>query len=451
MAVTEIHPITTTLSKALDYIQNPDKTDEKMLVSGYACSPETAVFQFNQVKKNADKKDGYLAFHLMQSFSPGEVDYETAHKIGQELADKVFRGKFQYVCATHIDKGHIHNHVIANSVSFKDYSKYNSSPNSYYYIRRISDKLCKENGLSVITEPKEHGKSHYEHTQDKQGRSWKSLLRQNIDKCILKAKNWDEFLALMQREKYEIKLGKYISFRADGQERFTRSKTLGENYTEEMIKNRIHGSAKIISVLENAAQRNLIIDIENSFKAQQSKGYAQWAKGFNLKLAAQTMNYLTEHNLLDRDVLNEKVSSLSASYDTSRSKLKSIEKRIKEIEEQIHDIDVYRKNKPVADKLETVVFKEKYRREHESELILFKAAEKAVKKHFNGEKMPLIKELRAEQKQLLSEKEKLYSETNSAKSELDELLTVQRNIDKFLGLEHEQEKAQKKKRSGELE
>lgn len=451
MAVTEIHPITTTLSKALDYIQNPDKTDEKMLVSGYACSPETAVFQFNQVKKNADKKDGYLAFHLIQSFSPGEVDYETAHKIGQELADKVFRGKFQYVCATHIDKGHIHNHVIANSVSFKDYSKYNSSPNSYYYIRRISDKLCKENGLSVITEPKEHGKSHYEHSQDKQGRSWKSLLRQNIDRCILKARDWDEFLALMQREKYEIKQGKYISFRADGQERFTRSKMLGENYTEEMIKNRIHGSAKKISAQENAVGRNLIIDIENSFKAQQSKGYAQWAKGFNLKLAAQTMNYLTEHNLLDRDVLNEKVSLLSASYDSSRTKLKSIEKRIKEIEEQIHDIDVYRKNKPVADKLDAVVFKEKYRREHESELILFKAAEKSVKKYFGNEKMPLIKELRAEQKQLFSEKEKLYSETNSAKSELDELLTVQRNIDKFLGIEHEQEKEQKKKRSGELE
>jgi len=451
MAVTEIHPITTTLSKALDYIQNPDKTDEKLLVSGYACSPETAVFQFNQVKKNADKKDGYLAFHLIQSFSPGEVDYETAHKIGVALANKVFRGKFQYVCATHIDKGHIHNHVIANSVSFKNYSKYNSSPNSYYYIRRISDKLCKEHELSVIAEPKEHGKSHYEHSQDKQGRSWKSLLRQNIDKCILKAKDWDEFLALMQREKYEIKQGKHISFRVDGQERFTRSKTLGENYTEEMIKNRIHGSAKKIPVQENAVGRNLIIDIENSFKAQQSKGYAQWAKGFNLKLVAQTMNYLTEHNLLDRDVLNEKISLLSSSYDYSRTKLKSIEKHIKEIEEQIHDIDVYRKNKPVADKLQSVVFKGKFNREHESELILFKAAEKAVKKHFGGEKMPLIKELRAEQKQLLSEKEKLYSETNFVKYELDELLTVQRNIDKFLGLEHEQEKEQKKKRSGELE
>ena len=451
MAVTEIHPITTTLSKALDYIQNPDKTDEKLLVSGYACSPETAVFQFNQVKKNSDKKDGYLAFHLIQSFSPGEVDYETAHKIGQELAEQVFRVKFQYVCATHIDKGHIHNHVIANSVSFKDYSKYNSSPNSYYYIRRISDKLCKEHELSVITDPKEHGKSHYEHSQDKQGRSWKSLLRQNIDRCILKAKDWDEFLLLMQREKYEIKQGKYISFRADGQERFTRSKTLGENYTEEMIKNRIHGSVKKIPAQENAVGRNLIIDIENSFKAQQSKGYAQWAKGFNLKLAAQTMNYLTEHNLLDRNVLNEKVSLLSASYDTSRSKLKSVEKRIKEIEELINDIDVYRKNKPVADKLDAVVFKEKYRREHESELILFKAAEKAVKKYFGSEKMPLIKELRAEQKQLLSEKEKLYSETNSAKSKLDELLTVQRNIEKFLGLEQEQKNEQKKKRSGELE
>ena len=131
--------------------------------------------------------------------------------------------------------------------------------------------------------------------------------------------------------------------------------------------------------------------------------------------------------------------------------MKSIEKHIKEIEEQIHDIDVYRKNKPVADKLQSVVFKEKFKREHESELILFKAAEKAVEKHFGGEKTPLIKELRAEQKQLLSEKEKLYSETNSAKSELDDLLTVQRNIDKFLGIEHEQEKAQKKKWSGELE
>lgn len=237
MAVTEIHPITTTLNKALDYIMNPKKTDDKLLVDGFGCSPEIAFYQFNQVKKNTEKTDGTLALHLIQSFAPGEVDYETAHKIGIELADKILKGRFQYVIATHTDRGHVHNHILINSVSFKDKKKYHSTPNSYYYIRRTSDMLCKEYNLSVIENPKEKGKSYYEHSLDKKGQSWKSLLRQNIDRCIIKARDWDEFLLLMQREKYEIKSGKYISFRAEGQERFTRSKTLGADYTEEQIRN----------------------------------------------------------------------------------------------------------------------------------------------------------------------------------------------------------------------
>lgn len=200
MAITKIHPITTTLTKALNYIQNPKKTDGTLLVDSYGCVPETAYQQFMRTKEKVDKKDGYLAFHMIQSFSPGEVDYETAHKIGIELADKVFKGRFQYVIATHIDRGNVHNHIIANSVSFKDFGKYNSSPNSYYFIRRTSDMLCKEYGLSVVVEPKDKGKSHYEHSLDKKGQSWKSLLRQNIDRCIIKARDWDEFLLLMQRE-----------------------------------------------------------------------------------------------------------------------------------------------------------------------------------------------------------------------------------------------------------
>lgn len=145
MAITKIHPITTTLTKALNYIQNPKKTDGTLLVDSYGCVPETAYQQFMRTKEKVDKKDGYLAFHMIQSFSPGEVDYETAHKIGIELADKVFKGRFQYVIATHIDRGNVHNHIIANSVSFKDFGKYNSSPNSYYFIRRTSDmpdKFC---------------------------------------------------------------------------------------------------------------------------------------------------------------------------------------------------------------------------------------------------------------------------------------------------------------------
>ncbi|MDD6058921.1 MAG: relaxase/mobilization nuclease domain-containing protein [Ruminococcus sp.] len=451
MAITKIHPITTTLTKALNYIQNPKKTDGTLLVDGYGCVPETAYQQFMRTKEKVDKKDGYLAFHLIQSFSPGEVDYETAHKIGIELADIVFKGRFQYVIATHIDRGNVHNHIIANSVSFKDFGKYNSSPNSYYFIRRTSDMLCKEYGLSVVAEPKDKGKSHYEHSLDKKGQSWKSLLRQNIDRCIIKARDWDEFLLLMQREKYEIKSGKYISFRAEGQERFTRSKTLGADYTEEQIRNRIAGGKRI--EIESSQRVSLIIDIENAMKERQKnpEAYRQWATVQNIRTMANTLNFLTEHNLLDYDKLSEKTEATRENYNSTRTRIKEIEKRLKTIDEDIHNIDNYRKTKPIADKLETVVFKERYRKEHEADLIILGAAEMYLKKRFNGGKAPLIKDLRAEQKALLAEKDKLYESYYSEKSELSELQATMKNVDMILGRDKAQEQERSKKRMGELE
>ena len=451
MAITKIHPITTTLTKALNYIQNPKKTDGTLLVDSYGCVPETAYQQFMRTKEKVDKKDGYLAFHMIQSFSPGEVDYETAHKIGIELADKVFKGRFQYVIATHIDRGNVHNHIIANSVSFKDFGKYNSSPNSYYFIRRSSDMLCKEYGLSVVVEPKDKGKSHYEHSLDKKGQSWKSLLRQNIDRCIIKARDWDEFLLLMQREKYEIKSGKYISFRAEGQERFTRSKTLGADYTEEQIRNRIAGGKRI--EIESSQRVSLIIDIENAMKERQKnpEAYRQWATVQNIRTMANTLNFLTEHNLLDYDKLSEKTEATRENYNSTRTRIKEIEKRLKTIDEDIHNIDNYRKTKPIADKLETVVFKERYRKEHEADLIILGAAEMYLKKRFNGGKAPLIKDLRAEQKALLAEKDKLYESYYSEKSELSELQATMKNVDMILGRDKAQEQERSKKRMGELE
>ena len=451
MAITKIHPITTTLTKALNYIQNPKKTDATLLVDGYGCVPETAYQQFMRTKEKVDKINGNLAFHLIQSFSPGEVDYETAHKIGIELADKVFRGKFQYVIATHIDRGNVHNHIIANSVSFKDYKKFHSTASTLRYIRRTNDMLCTEYGLSVVAEPKDKGKSHYEHSLDKKGQSWKSLLRQNIDRCIIKARDWDEFLLLMQREKYEIKSGKYISFRAEGQERFTRSKTLGADYTEEQIRNRIAGGKRI--EIESSQRVSLIIDIENAMKERQKnpEAYRQWATVQNIRTMANTLNFLTEHNLLDYDKLSEKTEAIRENYNSTRSRIKEIEKRLKTIEEDIHNIDSYRKTKPIADKLETVVFKERYRKEHEADLIIFGAAEKYLKKRFNGGKAPLIKDLRAEQKTLLAEKDKLYESYYSEKSELSELQVTMKNVDMILGRDKAQEQERSKKRTGELE
>lgn len=444
MAVTEIHAIRTTLNKALDYIMNPKKTDNTLLVDGFGCSPETAALQFELVKRNNFKTGGKLGFHVIQSFSPGEVNYETAHKIGIELADKIFEGRFQYVCATHIDRGHVHNHIIANSVSFKDGKKFYDQKKTMYQIREFSDELCRENGLSVITEPKEKGRSQYEHSLDKKGKSWKSLLRKNIDKAILKTQSWDEFLLYMQKLKYEIKQGKYISFRAEGQERFIRSKTLGTDYTEERLRERISGARTNPTV-------SLIIDIENCFKEKQRnpEAFRQWATVQNLKTMANTVNYLTERNMLSYSALSEKHTALKEKYNADRSRIKEIEQRLKVIAEDIKNIDNYRKHKPVADKLETVVFKEKFRREHESELIIFTAAEKYLKKKFDGGKAPLIKELRAEQKKLYAEKDKLYSSYNTTKSEIKELDTVMKNVDMILG--KDKEKSVQKQRTNELE
>ena len=161
MAVTKIKPIKSTLSKALDYIQNPDKTDGKMLVSSFGCSYETADIEFEYTLSQALQKGNNLAFHLIQSFEPGEVDYETAHKIGKQLADAVTKGQHEYVLTTHIDKGHVHNHIIFCAVNFVDHHKYNSNKRSYYGIRNMSDRLCRENGLSVIVPKKGNkGKSY---------------------------------------------------------------------------------------------------------------------------------------------------------------------------------------------------------------------------------------------------------------------------------------------------
>ena len=164
MAVTKIKPIKSTLSKALDYIQNPDKTDEKILVSSFGCSYETADIEFEFTIAQALDKGNNLAHHLIQSFAPGEVDYEKAHEIGRQLADAVTKGQHEYVLTTHIDKGHIHNHIIFCAVNFLDYHKYNSNKRSYYGIRNISDRLCRENGLSVVVPGKDNkGKSYAEY------------------------------------------------------------------------------------------------------------------------------------------------------------------------------------------------------------------------------------------------------------------------------------------------
>lgn len=249
MAVTKTHPIKSTLKAAIDYILNPEKTDGKLLASSFGCGLETADIEFAWTREAAGDRGTHLGRHLIQSFAVGETTPEEAHKIGMELAGAVLGGKYEFVLTTHVDKDHLHNHLIFNAVSFVDYKKYHSNKQSYHFIRRTSDRICKEHGLSVVVPGQDKGKSYAEYTAEKQGTSYKAKLKTAIDTLIPQVKDFDELLRRLQEMGYEIKQGKYISFRAAGQERFTRTKTLGAAYTEEAIKER-----RVIRVLlDNAA------------------------------------------------------------------------------------------------------------------------------------------------------------------------------------------------------
>ena len=328
MAVTKIKPIKSTLKKALEYIQNPDKTDDKMLVSSFGCSYETADIEFAFTLSQALDKGNNLAHHLIQSFEPGEVSFEKAHEIGKQLADAVTKEQYEYVLTTHIDKGHVHNHIIFCAVNFVDYHKYNSNKRSYYGIRNISDRLCYENGLSVITPEKGHkGKSYIEYQTAKTGTSWKGKLKEAVDLLIPQVADFEELLEKLQASGYEIKNGKYVSCRAPGQERFTRLKTLGADYTEEAIKKRIAGTrSRTGKKLTQENGISLLIDIENNIKAQQSAGYEHWTKIYNLKQAAKTMNFLTENNILQYEDLIKKIDEIILDSEQTACSLKQNEK-----------------------------------------------------------------------------------------------------------------------------
>ena len=359
MAITKIKPIKSTLSKALDYIQNPDKTDEKILVSSFGCSYETADIEFEFTISQALDKGNNLAHHLIQSFAPGEVDYEKAHEIGRQLADAVTKGQHEYVLTTHIDKGHIHNHIIFCAVNFVDYHKYNSNKRSYYGIRNISDRLCRENGLSVVVPGKgSKGKSYAEYQAEKTGASWKGKLKIAVDALIPQVSSFEELLSQLQAAGYEIKPGKYISCRAPGQERFTRLKTLGADYTEEALREHISGT-RTRAVKAPKPQRNginLLIDIQNCSKAQESKGYEQWAKIHNLKQAAKTLNFLTEHKIEQYADLTAKISEIAAANEQAADSLKTAEKRLADMAVLIKNVTTYQKTKPTYDAYRWALF-----------------------------------------------------------------------------------------------
>ena len=437
MAVTKIKAIRGTLSKAIAYILNPEKTDEKLLVSSYGCASETAAREFEWTRKIAEQKGmnpvRIIARHVIQSFEIGEVTPELAHEIGKQFADEILGGKYEYVLTTHIDKDHVHNHLIFNAVDFVDYHAYKSYKRIYYDMREVSDRLCKENGLSVIPPSQNKGMGYKEYTEAKRGTSWKQKLKQTIDRLVITAKDYDDFLRLMQEAGYEIKTGKYISFRAEGQERFTRSKTIGENYTEERIKERIAGRMPRRSQRQTTPKGiSLIGDIQERIRLIDSRGYEYKAKLTILKEAARTLNYLTENNLLQYADLEKKVEDVHSSYDRTGKELKGVEARLREVQPLIKNISNYQRLKPVYDAFQKAKDKPSFKAKHEAELVIFEAARSTLLAMQGDEKLPSLKTLQAEQQRLLEEQQRLYDERAKLKKEVKQIETIKSNVDTFL-------------------
>ena len=425
------------MSKAIAYILNPEKTDEKLLVSSYGCASETAAREFEWTRKIAEQKGmtpvRIIARHVIQSFEIGEVTPELAHEIGKQFADEILEGKYEYVLTTHIDKDHVHNHLIFNAVDFVDYHAYKSYKRIYYDMREVSDRLCKENGLSVIPPSQNKGMGYKEYTEAKRGTSWKQKLKQTIDRLVITAKDYDDFLRLMQEAGYEIKTGKYISFRAEGQERFTRSKTIGENYTEERIKERLAGRTPRKSQRQTTPKGiSLIGDIQERIRLIDSKGYEHKAKLTILKEAARTLNYLTDNNLLQYTDFEKKVEDVHSSYDRTGKELKVVEARLREVQPLIKNISNYQRLKPVYDAFQKAKDKPGFKAKHEAELVIFEAARSTLLAMQGDEKLPSLKTLQAEQQRLLDEQQRLYDERAKLKKEVKQIETIKSNVDTFL-------------------
>lgn len=330
------------LADRTDYAKNPDKTNNGEYISSYECDPKTVQGEFLLSKRiysditGREQKNDVIAYQIRQSFKPREITPELANQVGYELGMRFTKGNHAFFVATHIDKAHIHNHIIFNSTSLDCTKKFRDFLGSGRAIRKISDRICLENGLSIIENPK-RGKNHYgKWLGDKKPVAHSEKLRNSIDKILRKnPADFDEFLSEMKLAGYEIKSGKHISFKSERQKKFIRLRSLGNGYSEEEIKAGIHGNKSFVDkkrVNERSKSTvNLLVDIQAKLQLGKGAGYERWAKIFNLKQMAQTINYLTENNLLIYEDLEKKAQDITDNFNQLSAQIKAVEKRMTEI------------------------------------------------------------------------------------------------------------------------
>ena len=462
MAYTRIHAIKNTVTKAVAYICNPDKTEKQLLVDTFGCGIETVRHDFGFALSRTKSSDKNLAYHLIQSFAKGEVSHEEAHRIGIELADRLLEGKYSYIVATHTDKGHPHNHIIFAAADNIEHKKYNACKKSYYHIRQLSDELCKEHDLSVIIPSGRKGKKYIEWKAEQDGISWKRRLQEDIDECINNAKSYEEFLRLIKSKGYVVsgeKIGdnrsKYIKFLAPRQQRPIRGsfKNFGKGYTKEEIKDRIDNPEKWREfrsentfqtsithaktkprikipkkdILTRTGATKTLIDTSDE-KFKNSPGLQHWASVKNLKTAAAS--YAAADNLSE---LRKQIEEMNMAAKSARTELVELEHKMKKVAELLLYVEQYHDNKSFHDKYNKSKDPDRYLRMHETQLILYDGAERMLQKMGLEPKSVNPDEIRKDYETMQSRKFNLEKSYKTAEKEANSLKQKLSNIEQYMG------------------
>ena len=431
----------------LDYGKNPEKTEDGKYISSYECDPATVAAEFLLAKasykamtgREQKKGSDVLCYQIRQSFYPGEITPEEANRISYELAMRWTKGRHAFIVTTHTDKQHIHSHIYYNSTTLDCTRKFRNFWGSSFALRRLSDRLCLENGLSIVENPKPRSKGKFRNYGEWQAGQKKPLtyqdrLRAAIDTALAKRPaDFPAFLSLMERAGYEVKQQRgVISFRAPGQERFTRlrSDTLGEGYSETDIRAALSGSRQRPGQLRQ--KLSLAIDIQSRLQGK-GPGYERWAKVFNLKQMAAALAYLQDNGLTDYEQLEQKATAATEHFHKLSDQIKSTEAALHTNMELKAATVQYAKTRPVFEKYKASKYSKKFLAEHEADIELYRAACADFKAILGGAKLPKMDTLKEEGRKLAEQKKKLYAEYRKAKADMQEVTTIKANIDYLLG------------------
>ncbi|MCD7845211.1 MAG: relaxase/mobilization nuclease domain-containing protein [Oscillospiraceae bacterium] len=447
------------LGRSTDYVKNPDKTDGGQWISAYQCNPSIVDAEFLFSKRQYESKTGkyhkdsdVIAYHMRQSFRPREITPEKANKIGYELAMSLTKGNHAFIVCTHVDKQHIHSHIIFNSTSLDCTRKFRNFWGSSFAIRRISDILCLENGLSVIENPKPSRGSYGTWLGEDKPPTQRQRLEQMIDNALTAGyKSYEDFLTAMQTEGTEVKTGKHLAFKIPEGKRFIRCDSLSEDYTENAIRDRLDGKREVkrgdeqkkFSAREYMRPRSLI-DIQSKLAQANSPGFEQWAKGFNLKAIAETVVWMKEHGISDVEKLALECDAASESYHGLSERTKANQARMKAISDLQRQISSYGRTKEIYVQYKKLPRKKQaqFYEDHREDIILHENA----KRHFDSlglEKLPSIKALKQEYAVLSAENKRLYPQQKAARKKMIDLLTAKGNVERFLEIKIEQPERKK--------